>query len=210
MAGAMATRRSSIDSVLREKWSLKPIVCSQFDSSTAEKKYILNYLKKIYPSNHRLLVVILICHALINSTEIFIFESLKETKKLIHLILLAISISLNILSLIIIKRLQNRILSNIVSFICLCPLAILSCLYPLECHIELLIIIIYTLANFPLILSVLISILITIIIASITLKEKIYLVLLSIANLIGIYLNRLLDLTMRSAYYQLCKSKCYL
>jgi hypothetical protein len=36
------------------------------------------------------------------------------------------------------------------------------------------------------------------------------LILLLIINIIGIYLNRLLDITMRSAYNQLCKSKFYL
>jgi hypothetical protein len=207
MVGAMGTRRLPTNVVPHEKWSLKSLFYPRFDSSTIEKKYILNYLKQIYPSSHRLLVIILISHALINTIEIFSFNSLPKQSKIIHLILLAISIAFNALSLIIITRLRNRILSNITSFICLSPLAILSYLYPSECHIYLLIILIYTLANFSLFFSVLISIIITIIVAVLTLETKMCLVLLLISNLIGIYLNRLLDITMRSAYNQLCKSK---
>jgi len=207
MVGAMGTRRLSTNVVPREKWSLKNLFYPQFDSSTIEKKYILSYLKTIYPSSHRLLVIILISHALINLIEVLLLNSLPKQSKVFHLSLLAISICLNILSLIIINRLRIHILSNIISFICLCPLAILSCLYPLECHIYLLIILIYTLANFSLLLSILISILITIIVLVLTLNIKMRLVLLLISNIIGIYLNRLLDITMRSAYNQLCKSK---
>ncbi|CAF3562831.1 unnamed protein product [Rotaria sp. Silwood1] len=206
MVGAMGTRRLSINVVPREKWSLKSLFHSQFDSAIIEKKYNLNYLKKIYPSSHRLLVIILISHALINLIEIFAVKSISEKKNIIQLSLLSISISLNILSLIIIKRLKNRILSNIISFICLCPLGVISCLYPEECHIYLLIILIYTLANFSLLLSILISILITVDITVFTLTLKMRLVLLLISNMIGIYLNRLLDITMRSAYNQLCKN----
>ncbi|CAF4943957.1 unnamed protein product, partial [Rotaria sp. Silwood1] len=206
MVGAMGTRRLSINVVPREKWSLKSLFHSQFDSAIIEKKYNLNYLKKIYPSSHRLLVIILISHALINLIEIFAVKSISEKKNIIQLSLLSISISLNILSLIIIKRLKNRILSNIISFICICPLGVISCLYPEECHIYLLIILIYTLANFSLLLSILISILITVDITVFTLTLKMRLVLLLISNMIGIYLNRLLDITMRSAYNQLCKN----
>ena len=208
MVGAMGTRRSSTTVVPHEKWSFKSLFYPQFDVATIENKYILNYLKKIYPSSHRLLVIILISHALINSIEIFLFNSLKSKRdKIIHLVLLAISICLNILSLIIINRLRNRILSNLISFLCLCPLAIFSGFYPLECHIYLLIILIYTLANFTLILSVLLSIIIIIIITILSLETKMRLILLLITNIVGIYLNRLLDITMRSAYNQLCKSK---
>jgi hypothetical protein len=210
MVGAMGTRRLSTTVVPREKWSLKSLFYPQFDSSTIENKYILSYLKKIYPSSHRLLVIILISHALINSIGIFLFNSPSKKSKIIHLTLLTISICLNTLSLIIINRLRNKILSNIISFICLCPLGILSCFYPSECHIYLLIILIYTLANFSLFLSILISILITIIITVLTLETKMCLILLLLTNIIGIYLNRLLDITMRSAYNQLCKSKFYL
>ncbi|CAF1069139.1 unnamed protein product [Rotaria sp. Silwood1] len=206
MVGAMGTRRLSINVVPREKWSLKSLFHSQFDSAIIEKKYNLNYLKKIYPSSHRLLVIILISHALINLIEIFAVKSISEKKNIIQLSLLSISISLNILSLIIIKRLKNRILSNIISFICICPLGVISCLYPEECHIYLLIILIYTLANFSLLLSILISILIIVDITVFTLTSRMRLVLLLISNMIGIYLNRLLDITMRSAYNQLCKN----
>lgn len=208
MVGAMGTRRLSANVVPREKWSLKSLFYSQFDSPIIENKYNLNYLRKTYPSSHRLLVVILVSHALINLTEIFLFKSLTtKESKIIHLALLSISIFLNISSLIIIKYLKNRILSNIISFVCICPLTILSCLYPTECHIYLLIILIYTLANFSLTLSILISALIIIIITIFTLEEKKRLLLLIITNMIGIYLNRLVDITMRSAYNQLCKSK---
>jgi hypothetical protein len=207
MVGAMGTRHLSTNVVPREKWSLKSLFYPRFDSSTIENKYVLSYLKKIYPSSHRLLVIILINHALINSIEIFSFNSHTRKSKIIHLILLAISICLNTLSLIIINRLRNKILSSIISLICLCPLVILSCLYPSECHIYLLIILIYTLANLSLFLSILISILITIFITVLTLEIKMCLILILISNLIGIYLNRLLDITMRSAYNQLIKSK---
>jgi hypothetical protein len=206
MVGAMGTRRVSANVVPHENWSFKSLFYPQFDSSTIEKKYILNYLKKIYPSSHRLLVIILISHALINSIEISLYGPTKESK-IIHLTLLAISICLNILSLIIIHRLQNRILSYIISFLCLCPLGILSCYYPFECHIYLLIILIYTLANFSLILSIVLSILIITVITIFSLEAKMRLILLLLLNIIGIYLNRLLDITMRSAYNQLCKSK---
>ncbi|CAF3624162.1 unnamed protein product [Rotaria sp. Silwood1] len=206
MVGAMGTRRLSINVVPREKWSLKSLFHSQFDSAIIEKKYNLNYLKKIYPSSHRLLVIILISHALINLIEIFSVKSISKKENIIQLSLLSISISLNILSLIIIKRLKNRILSNIISFICICPLGVISCLYPEECHIYLLIILIYTLANFSLLLSILISILIIVDITVFTLTSRMRLVLLLISNMIGIYLNRLLDITMRSAYNQLCKN----
>ncbi|CAF1221218.1 unnamed protein product [Rotaria magnacalcarata] len=206
MVGAMGTHPMSTNVVPREKWSLKSLFYSQFDSPTIEKKYNLNYLRKTYPPNHRLLVVILISHALINSLEIFSFKSISEKKNIIHLSILTISICLNILSLIIINRLKNRILSNIISIICLCPLTILSCLYPEECHIYLLIILIYSLANFSVLLSILMSISITVIITVLTLNSKICLVLLLITNIFGIYLNRLVDITMRSAYNQLCKN----
>ncbi|CAF3098345.1 unnamed protein product [Rotaria sp. Silwood2] len=206
MVGAMGTRRLSINVVPREKWSLKSLFHSQFDLPTIERKYNLNYLKKIYPSYHRLLVVILISHALINSTEIFIFKSISTKKIIIQLSLLSTSICLNILSLILINRLRNRILSNIISFICIFPLVVLTCLYPLECHIYLLIILIYTLANFSLLLSILISVLITLTITIFTLTSKMSLLLLLISNIIGIYLNRLLDIIMRSSYNQLCKN----
>ena len=59
-------------------------------------------------------------------------------------------------------------------------------------------------------LSVLISILIIIILLFLTVltlddKNAIYSLFL-ISNMIGVYLNRLLDVTMRSAYNQLCQS----
>lgn len=206
MVGAMGTRRLPTNIVPREKWSFKSLFYPQFDSSIIENKYILNYLKKIYPSSHRLLVIILISHALINSIGIFIFNSSLNQSKIIHLALLAISICLNILSLIIINYLRNKILSNLISFLCLCPLAILSCVYPSECHIYLLIILIYTLANLTFFLSILISITITLIITVVTLEDKRRLILVLVSNIIGVYLNRLLDITMRSAYNQLCKS----
>jgi len=207
MVGAMGTRHLSTNVVPREKWSLKSVFYPRFDSSTIENKYALSYLRKFYPSSHRLLVIILITHALINSIEIFSFNLYPKQSKIIHLTLLIISIFLNTLSLILINRLRNKIISNIISFICLLPLTILSCLYPLECHIYLLIILIYTLANLSLFLSILISILIIIYITIFTLQTKICLILILISNLIGIYLNRLLDITMRSAYNQLIKSK---
>ncbi|UJR20313.1 hypothetical protein I4U23_023444 [Adineta vaga] len=206
MNGAMGTHRLSTAVVPHEKWSLKNLFYPQFDSPTNEKKYILSYLKKIFPSSHRILVTILISHALINSIKIFLFDSLTKQSKVLHLSLLAISICLNILSLILINRLRIHILSNIISFICLCPLAILSCLYPAECHIFLLIVLIYTLANFSLLLSILLSVLITLIITFLTLDIKMRLILLIVSNIIGIYLNRSLDITMRSAYNQLCKN----
>lgn len=207
MVGAMGTHLLPTNVVPREKWPIKSLFYPKFEPPSVEKKYNLNYLKKTYPSSHRLLVLILISHALINLTEIVSFKRITETSNIIRIVLLTISICFNILSLFIISRLKNRILSYIISFICICPLAILSCLHPDECHIYLLIILIYTLASFSLLLSILISILITIIITIVTLKLKICLVLLLITNLIGIYLNRLLDITTRSAYNQLCESK---
>lgn len=207
MVGAMGTRRLPTTDVTREKWSLKSLFYPQFQSSIIEKKFILSYLKIIYPSSHRLLVIILLSHALINSIEIFLFNSIiNRRERILHLVLLLISIVSNLLSLFIIPHLQNRILSNLTSLICLCPLAILSCFYPLECHIYLLIILIYTLANFSLFLSIFFSILITIILTLWTLTDKKRLILLLISNLIGIYINRLLDITVRSAYNQLCKN----
>jgi hypothetical protein len=207
MVGAMGTRLLSTNIVPSEKWSLKSLFYPKFESPIIEKKYLLRYLEIIYPSSHRLLVIILISHGLLNLIEIAAFNTLEKKAKIIHLTLLAISIALNLLSLIIITRLRNRILSNLTSLICLCPLAILSCLYPSECHIYLLIILLYTLANLSLFISVLISILIIIIISVLTLENKTYLILILISNMIGVYLNRLLDITMRSAYNQLCRSK---
>ena len=207
MVGAMGTRRLPTTTVPREKWSFKSLFSPEFESSIIEKKYLLRYLKIIYPTNHRLLVIILISHALINSIELTIFNTLPKQAKIIHLTLLAISIALNLLSLIVVPRLPNRILSNLISLICLCPLAILSCLYPSECHIYLLLILVYTLASLSLISSVSISISIIVIISIFTLASKFYLILFLISNMIGMYLNRLLDITMRSAYKQLCQSK---
>ena len=203
----METRQLPSCFTFCKKWSCHSLCCSQIHSLTLEKTCIANYLEKIYPSSHRLLVVILICHALLNSTKIFIFDSLKDSRTIIHLVLLIIGIVLNFLSLIVTNRLQKRILSNVTSFICLFPLALLSCLYPFECHIYLLFILIYTLAHFPLILSILISTSLTIIIASLTLKQRIYLILFLITNIIGTYLNRLLNLTICSIYNQLDQSK---
>ena len=207
MVGAMGTRRLSTTVVSREKWSLKSLFYPQFPSSNIEKKYILSYLKIIYPSSHRLLVISLLSHALINSIEIFFFNSIVDRReRILHLVLLLISIISNLLSLFIIPHLRNRLLSNLTSLICLCPLAILSCFYPQECHIYLLIILIYTLANFSLFLSIIFSIVITLILIFVTLTDNKRLILILVSNLIGIYLNRLLDITIRSAYNQLCEN----
>ena len=217
MVGAMGTRRLSTMVAPREKWSFKSILHPEFESKTIERKYILSYLKNLYPSSHRLLVAILILHAWIHSIETLIFSSsskfvneqsnfLARHSKFIHLVLLLASNCFSLISLFLINNLRNRILSNVISFICLCPIAILSCLYPSECHIYLLIILIYTLANLSLYVSVIISILITIIIAVLTLENRMCLILVLISNVIGIYVNRLLEITMRSAHNQLCKN----
>ncbi|CAF2587854.1 unnamed protein product [Rotaria sp. Silwood2] len=195
----METQRLSSNVLPHEKSILKSIFYPQFESSLIEKKYQLNYLTNIYPSNHRLLVIILISHSLLNIFEIFFLKFERNASKIICLSLLCSIICLNIFSLLIINSIRNRIISNIISLICLCPLIILACLNPMECHIYFLIILIYTLSNLNFFLSILLSILITVL----TLKLKMRLLLLLIINIIGIYLNRLLDITMRSAYNQL-------
>ena len=205
MVGAMGTRRVSSNAVPQESWSLKSLFNPQFDSPANEKKYILSYLTKFYPSSHRLLVIILVVHALISSLKIFLFDS-SIPSKTIQLALLASSICLNLLSLLLINRLRNRLVSNVISFVCLCPLAILSCLYPAECHVYLLIILIYTLANLSLLTSLFMSLFITLVISVLSFQEDFRFILLLVSNLIGIYLNRLLDITRRTAYNQLCKS----
>jgi len=204
----MATRRLSTNAVNKEKFSLKSIFYPKFESKITENKYLLSYLKYIYPSSHHFLVLLLIIHAFINLFHVFFFKMKYESSsKIIHISLLCSSIFLNIFSLLLITRLKNRLLSNLISLICLSPLIILSCFYPMEYHVFLLIILIYTLSNFSLPLSLLISIILILILSLFTLKSKIYFILLVISNLIGIYLNRLLDITIRSAYNQLCKSK---
>jgi len=204
MVGTMKTRHLSSNIVNQEKCSLKSIFYPKFESKLIENKYFLSYLTNIYPSCHRLLVLILIIHGFINLIELFLFKNKIDSKsKIIHLSLLLISILLNLLSLIIINKIKNIYLSNIISLICLFPLIILSCYYPFEFHIYILIILIYTLSNITFLLSLIISIIITLLI----LKIKINLILLLIINLIGIYLNRLLDITIRSSYNQLRKSK---
>ena len=208
MVGAMGspTRRASSTVVPGESWSLKSLIYPQFDSRANEKKYISNYLKKIYPSSHRLLVMILVSHALINGTAIFALKALRDRWSVVHLICLGVSALFNILSLSIVSRLRTRVLSNLLSLICLSPLTILSCLYPTECHLYLLIILIYTLSNLPLVCSCLLSLVITLFISLFPLQFDVRLILLLVSNLIGIYLNRLLDITMRSAYNQLYKN----
>lgn len=201
--GSPRSRRVSGNAVGGENWSLKSLVYPQFDSRVNEKKYIWNYLKKIYPLSHRLLVIILVTHALINSIEIFALKPLRSEWSIRHLICLGLSLLFNGFSLLVVGRLRTRLLANLFSLICLTPLTILSCLYPVECHLYLLIILIYTLANLPLLCSLLLSALITIIISIFPLKLDVRLILLLISNLVGIYLNRLLDITMRSAYNQL-------
>jgi hypothetical protein len=208
MVGAMETRRLSKEVVPREKYSFRSIFYPSFESKSIENKYIQSYLTTLFPSNHRLLVLILIIDSLINFFEILLFKSIKiHSSKLIHLSLFGINILVNLLSLIIINRIRNRLLSNLISLICLTPLIILSCLYPMECHVYILLILLYTLCNICLILSILISIIITIIISILTLESKRCLILFLIINLIGIYLNRLFEITNRSSYDQLCKSK---
>lgn len=204
MVGAMETDHLSSNEFFRKKNLLKSIFYPQFESSILEKKYQLTYLKNIYPLNHRLLVIILISHSLLNLIEIFLIKSEINSSKIISLSLLCSTICLNIFSLIIIKSIRNILLSNIISLICLSPFIILTCLYPMEYHIYILIILIYTLSNIYFPLTIIISMIITVL----TLKLKIRLILLLIIiNIIGIYLNRLLDLTIRSAYDQLCQSK---
>ncbi|CAF5099552.1 unnamed protein product, partial [Rotaria sp. Silwood1] len=198
----METRHLSTDVFPHEKNLLKSIFYPQFESSLIEKKYQLSYLTNIYPTNHRLLVIILISHSILKIFELFYLKFEINSSTILCLSLLCSSLCLNILSLIIINFIRNRLLANIISFICLCPLIILTCLYPMDCHIYFLIILIYTLPNFPLLFSILISIIITIL----ALQLKMRLILLLIINLIGIYLNRLLDITMHSAYNQLCKN----
>jgi len=208
MVSAMETHRLSTNVITRENWSFKSIFYPKFESKLIENKYLLSYLTNIYPSSHRLLVVILIIHGFIHLFQLFMFKSeIDSQSKIIHLSLLCSSLLLNIFSLILINHLRNRFLSNLISLICLSPLIILSCFYPMECHLYILIISIYTLSHFYLHLSIFVSILITIIISIFTVKSKIYFLLLLIINLIGIYLNRLLEITIRSAYNQLCKSK---
>jgi len=167
MVGAMkTTRRSSENVCLRENWSLKSICFPQFQSKLIEKKNFLSFLTHIYLSRHRLLVSILISHAFIYLFKLFFFKLEKKdlSAKIIVLTLLILSILVNLFSLIIINRLRNRFLSNLISLICLLPMSILSCFYPFEYHIYVLIILIYTLLNLSLILSILITILITILI----------------------------------------------
>ncbi|CAF3160389.1 unnamed protein product [Rotaria socialis] len=202
MVGAMETRRLSGNIFSRDKNFLKSIFYPQFESELIEKNYNLNYLTNIYPSNHRLLVFILISHSLFYLFEIFYLKLEINSLKLIYLSLLCSTICLNLLSLLIINRVRNIILSNIISLLCLCPLIIITCLYPMECHIYFLIILLYTISNLFLPLSILISILVTILI----LRLQTGLILLLIINIIGIYLNRLLESTIRSAYNQLCKN----
>ena len=201
--GSPPRRRVSVNAVGGESWSLKSLVYPQFDSRINEKKYIWNYLKKIYPSSHRLLVIILVSHALINSIEILALKPLRNQWSILHLICLGLSLVLNVISLFVVGRLRRRLVANLFSLICLTPLMILSCLYPVECHLYLLIILIYTLANLPLVCSLLVSLVITIVISLFPLKFDVRLILVLIINLVGIYLNRLLDITMRSAYNQL-------
>ena len=203
MVGAKGSRGVSVNAVPGESWSLKSLVYPQFDSRLNEKKYIWNYLKKIYPSSHRLLVIILVIHALINSIEIFVFKPLRSEWSILHLVCLGLSLVFNVLSLLVVGRLRRRLLANLFSLICLTPLMVLSCLYPNECHLYLLMILIYTLANLPLLCSLVVSLLLTMIISLFPLKFDLRLILLLIINLVGIYLNRLLDITMRSAYNQL-------
>ncbi|CAF3436410.1 unnamed protein product, partial [Rotaria sp. Silwood2] len=170
----METQRLSSNVLPHEKSILKSIFYPQFESSLIEKKYQLNYLTNIYPSNHRLLVIILISHSLLNIFEIFFLKFERNASEIICLSLLCSIICLNIFSLLIINSIRNRIISNIISLICLCPLIILACLNPMECHIYFLIILIYTLSNLNFFLSILLSILITVL----TLKLKMRLLLL--------------------------------
>jgi len=204
MVGAMKTRHFSSNIVNQEKWSLKSIFYPKFESKLIENKYLLSYLTNIYPSSHRLLVFILIIHGFVNLIKLFLFKiKLDSISSIINLSLLSLSILLNIFSLILLNKLKKKYLSNIISLICLSPLIMLSCFNPFECHIYILIILIYTLSTFSFFLSLLISIIIILF----TLKLKENLILLLIVNLIGIYLNRLLDITIRSSYNQLRKSK---
>jgi len=60
MVGTMKTRHLSSNIVNQEKCSLKSIFYPKFESKLIENKYFLSYLTNIYPSCHRLLVIILI------------------------------------------------------------------------------------------------------------------------------------------------------
>lgn len=191
----------------RGKWNWKDIIYPKFESKLIEKKFLRSYLEKIYPSSHRLLVFLLTSHGLINLIERFLFHSFSDRTNLIHLILFSFSICLNLLSLIFLHRQRIRSLSILTSIICLFPLTVLSILNPNECHIYFLIILFYTLTNFPLIISLICSL--STIISIIILEQKFdrRYILFILIHFIGIYLNRLLEITTRSAYDQLCKSK---
>jgi hypothetical protein len=205
----MESRRVSVNVVPRENWSLKSIFFPRFDSSLIENKYLLNYFKSIYPSSHRLLVLICVVNAFIDLFEIILFKS---QMKVMNLSLIIITIILNICSLFVLHLIRNRLLSNVISLICICPLIVLSCLYPSESNICIIIILIYTLCNISLPLSLSISLIISII-SIIRLKWRIDLIFYIIINLIGIYLNRLFEITIRSSFNQLCQSKlniCFL
>lgn len=195
-------------SVRQEKtgWTFSNLVFPQFDSELIEKKYLLSFLKKIYPSNHRLLVIILISHSLINLIERIFTHSLNDRSNQIHLILFALSLIFNLLSLIFLNRQRIRLLSIFISFCCLFPLTILSIVYPHECHLYLLIILFYTLTHFPLIFSLICSFSTMFVAFALQWKFDHRLIVLFISHLIGIYLNRLIEITTRSAYDQLCKN----
>jgi len=187
-----------------ESWSLKSLFCPKFESTLNEKKYFLNFLKSVYPHEHRLLALILVVYSLINLFEILLLKCVEDVSiNLISLTLLILSLILNLLSLLVIKHIRSYFLSNIISLICLCPLLILILISGLKSAIYIFVILIYTLSNVSFLLSILISLIVLIL----TLNLEVNFVLLLIVNLIGIYLNRLLDVTIRSSYNQLCKSK---
>jgi hypothetical protein len=207
MVGAMGTGLAAPNVVSQESCSWKSLLCSQFDSPAIENKYTRSYLKKIYPSSHRLLVIVLLSHALLNCIQIGVFESLRDSSSLLQLSLLAVSACLNLCSLLFIGRLHTRLLSNLVSLLCLCPLALLSGLYPSACHIYLFVILVYTLASLPLVLSLLLSLGLTVVVASWSLRLDVRLIVLLLSNVIGIYVHRLLEIITRSAFEQSCQSK---
>jgi len=190
----------------KTKWTIRSLINPQFDSDLIEKKYSLSCLKKIYPSSHRLLVIILVVHSIINLIERVVYHRLNDKTNLIHLILFGLTIVLNLLSVIFLRRQRIRFLSILISLIGLVPLTILSILYPSECHLYLLISLFYSLTHFPLMIALSCS-LTTMFIAFIlqwTFDQRLF--LLFISHFIGIYLNRLIELTTRSAYDQLCKN----
>ncbi|CAF1102471.1 unnamed protein product [Adineta steineri] len=189
-----------------ESWSLKSIFNPQFDSSYIENKYELSFLKNIYPSRHGLLVLILLIHGLIYLFQCYFNDEKDNYVKLITYFFLSSSILLNLFSLILINRIRNRNLSYIISLICILPLCILTCFYPNQYNICLVILLIYTLLNLSFVLSILITIFLTIIIILLNIKNLSVLLLICITHLIGIYLNRLLDINIRSAHNQLCKN----